>query len=144
MKNTKQQIASTKLPTLEEARKHCSFIKKPLNGLVVLMQAVAPRVSTNGIVVGASFQEKAQDDLNRSGVLVVQVPSIDNLEVQDGNRATYKPECTMVFSRVITTNELYDGLELEEGSVPSKDMYKQYVILVISVYDLTLILENEI
>jgi len=139
----KQTIATAKLPTLKEAKELAAFINRPINNQIVVLSAVAPKVSISGMVVGNSFQEKAQQELNRKGLMVIFPPDNENTKIKAGELVAFRPETVQVFSRVITSDAIHEGLNLKKGTVPTHEMRKQYVILVMNASDVILVLNKE-
>lgn len=139
----KQKIVTTGLPTLEQAKELTSFIKRPLNNQVVLVGAVAPKINSGGVMIGKSAQEDAQKDLNRNGMLVVHSAS-QNTIIEPGELVLYRPETYAVFSRVITSKQVYEGLDLDEGVEIDNNIYKQYLVIVVNASELTMVLDKKI
>ena len=138
----KQKIVTTGLPTLEKAKELTNFIKRPLNNQVVLISAVAPKINSSGVMIGKSAQEDAQKDLNRNGMLVVHSAS-QNTIVEPGELVLYRPETYAVFSRIVTSKEIYKDLDLDDDK-NIDNIYKQYLVIVVNAAELTLVLDKKI
>ena len=65
-------MSRNSLPTLKEAKKYASFIKRPENGQIVLVNTVAPMRTDNGIQIDSATQTKMQKEINKQGMLVTQ------------------------------------------------------------------------
>lgn len=146
------------MPSLAKAKELCSFIKRPLNGEVVLINCILPSVNKAGLSIDNTTQKKNQKEFNQSnGCLVVFAP--DNTVVSEGDKVILKAsaEQGISFSRKISTKEYYDNIPQTV-----KDMYikkseiigqsnfdnreellqKEYVILVIHPAHFALLLDE--
>ena len=138
------------IPTLEVAKKLCKRFKRPLNNQVIILGAVAPMVTAGGIELSESAQKQNQVELNKGGMLVVNSPFKQELDLEstnpsavyEGERILYMPESQVSFNTVVTSTELLDGLTLEEGKEPTSEMYKKYVVLCMGVHQLSCVIED--
>lgn len=139
-----------KFPTLEEAKELCKDIVRPLNNYAIILNNVAPMVTAGGIIIGDTAHKKAQEILNKKGMLVVKSPFGDTPKETDGISAVYngefvkfKENAEVTFSKVITSTELHDGLTLEEGQETTPEMYKKYVVLCMGIWEFTCVVTND-
>lgn len=139
------------MPTLEVAKKLCKTFTRPLNNHAIIINAVAPMVTKGGVMISEGAQGQLQQEMNRKGMLVVTSPfklindekDLTNLSaVYEGENILFMPESQVAFSTVITSNELLDGIEIAEGTEPTDEMYKKYVVMCMSVHNFSCVLEN--
>lgn len=147
------------LPSLQKAKELCKFIKKPLNGGVVLLNCNLPTINLNGLSVDKNTQAQQQKAFNqKNGLLVVKVEGEST--VQEGDRVILSPsaEQGITYSKLLSTEELYDDIPdsvrktyLEEASEQGAKgfqnradlLYKKYIILVVHPAHFSVILEDE-
>lgn len=129
------------LPTLKEAIKLTDFIEKPVDGYVVIINAVAPMQTANGVHINKVTQENTQNELNRKGMLVVQSNNKDII----GKKVLLRKDPFFELTRVITSKKLLDNLnkdlakEITEktgkfammSSAALSEYYKKYVVIVL-------------
>lgn len=118
------------------------------HGNVLLFNTVVPMVTPTGVLLSKDAQEEKQTKVNKSkGLLVVQSNHPDNVI---GTYVALRPQTSPLFSKVITTNELIEGLtestikDLKAGTgnfagfnAQKKDaFYKKYVIILVHPTDI--------
>lgn len=152
---------SIELPTLEEGLEICKEFDRPLNYGIILLNSVSPMVTKGGIILSKEAHADAQNTLNKKGMLVVMSPFVkDNIKnkveqdlaiavnsdinpnaVYVGEHVLYQQESPSLFTRVITTTELLEGLVLREGQKPTSEMYKKYIVICMHINYLTVVLK---
>lgn len=123
---------------LVKAKELCKQFSRVLNSHVILMNSVAPMVTSNGVLLSKDAQAAAQRELNKKGMLVVisddgetpeNVTKLQDNKVYEGEKILFNPNSMVAFTTTITTEELLDGLTLPDSIPVREEMYKKYVIL---------------
>lgn len=149
MLNKLKQLEN-EMPSLELAKKLCSEYKRPLNHNVLLINAVAPMVTAGGIEISEIAQGEHQQQMNMEGMLVVMSPFTKPEEgmleatnaVYAGEKVLYMPDSQAAFTTVVTSSDLMEGLELPQSKEVTSAMYKKYVVICMSVHNLSMVLNK--
>tara|TARA_R110000796_G_scaffold61674_7_gene142654 strand:+ start:9719 stop:10171 length:453 start_codon:yes stop_codon:yes gene_type:complete len=130
------------MPSLEKAIEIAKIVTK-LHGNILLFNTVVPMVTATGIVLSKEAQEMKQTNVNKAkGLLIVKSAHPDMLA---GEYVALMPQTTPLFSKVVTTDELIEGLDPKtiEDFTNSKGrflsfnaeskgaFYKKYVLIVV-------------
>lgn len=127
--------------TLKKAKTICKDIKG-LNGTAVLINEVAPMVSSTGMILNEAAQKEEQTKLNKKGLMVVTC--IEHSDFKEGDRITIIPNSDPVYHTVLTSKEVLDDIpaqikeDLKNNTGRFEDMneanrsmyYKKYVVFV--------------
>lgn len=136
--------------TLEKALELSKNIT-PLNGEILVMNEVAPMVSSTGLISDKKTQEEQQQQMNKGGLLVIKGASESNASPLIGKRVTIREHSQPGLVRVITTEEILDDIpekskeQLEKGHVRKQDIskyYKKYLVLTFHPTAFTAIIEE--
>lgn len=142
--------------TLERAKELTKKYIRTLQNNVIIMGVVAPMVTEGGIILGEKAHEEEQEKVNKRGMLVVKSPFkrsnikdivIDGSNpsaVYEGEHVLFVPNTPTAFTEVITTDELLEGLDMEEDIELIPEMYKKYVVLCIGVHNLSCVIDLKV
>lgn len=135
------------LPSLDKAKELTKQFKRPLGYNVLLINSVAPSVTEGGVMISEGMQKQHQEALNRQGMLVVSSPFAEDSDsnnvnkVVAGEKVMYGINAQASLLTVITSEDLIEDLDLEEGAEILPTMYQKYVVMIMDTNSLVAVVE---
>ena len=110
-------------------------------------------VTAGGVILSEAAQGQHQQQMNLEGMMVVLSPFerefdennkeiLNHSAIYEGEHVLYLPDASVAFMTTVTSDELLDGLQLEEGEEPKSEMYKKYVIMNMSIHQFSMVLNR--
>ena len=137
------------MPTLAEAKELTKHIKRGIGNTTILINAVAPIVTSTGVVISEAAQKEQQSEMNKKGMLVVHSP-FKREETDETNPNAFFEGERVLFGRnteasgsiVLQSKEELDGLNLPENyDRKSSNLFKAYVVLIIDAFNVVCVVE---
>lgn len=136
------------MPTLERAKELTKHLKRPLGNTTILINSVAPTVTSTGMIIGDDAQKAHQTQMNKEGMLVVSSPFKREKTDESNPDAFFEGE-KVVFRRnseasgtiLLHTEERLEGLTLPPNYEENANIFKAYVVLIMDSFNVICVVD---